>query len=464
MKKFLKSKIFLAIVSITLISGLLLGGTYAWFVISENADVIGGAAVINSATFGLDVTGYAGIGAEKISLFADVASATPTDIRNWRNTLDDTDIIGTVNIEDVCKFVTPGELPELREYISKLYPSEGVRFMLEDLSALTATFVNNREIVVSVDLTGLMAELNNLEEKLENLKDAAGNASSNDIYFEVASASRAVGRVGDVFYFYFDANADALEIAEILEGISVEFGIIGINRDQTHYQDIVTDFTMDNIEIEIIAVQATPQAIFDVFGLTMINFSSMTQSAVEKLFTTGDSHSNGGDFELSNGGLKITSDGSAEVAFIDMTDMVPADISKGFRLELTATFEGGAATLLRTKTDSGVLGAWDDFATYVGVTNTGLLYFEIPSNAPYRWGANVGLGTTLTVVYDVIENDAGFTVITATVYNTAGEYLDSETWTTIVPFNSITPYGLQFENMSSGNEIVVLDELILSAK
>jgi hypothetical protein len=238
MKKFMKSKLFLAIIGVAVISSVIMAGTYSWFVSENTTGTVGGTAVVKAATFDLKADGSAKLVAQKLTVFASDTS------------MQDLNITADEKIVDVA---------ELNDYMSKLYPSEGVRFTLATAAedGWKAVVTGNRDIVLAIDVSSLAKKLDSLAVKNDD----------GTLYFEV-TADEAV-EDGSIYYRLIPANGGTVDIDAILSDFVIDFGIIGVNKSQN---DLIgkelLNFAFDDKEnlVDVQIVQATEAAVTDILG------------------------------------------------------------------------------------------------------------------------------------------------------------------------------------------------------
>lgn len=280
--KLSKGKLFLAITAITLVASMLMAGTYAWFVQTNDGENLAAgntatviAAFINEpdAEFTVNFT------MEGISLYADVVDSTARNADGsvssdiW-NTVLTTGIV-PASIERAYAGVT---VLDTDNNIAKIYPSEGVEFTL-DINGFNGVIFadtdHNREVVVEVDASELFAAL---FVYTDTFKDAAlaANATDSDIIINIAlKDSDGEDYDGDgIFYYYLEADEELTigDIEALLEDFVITFGIVGHAYNQNHYMAVLNNpyFVLDISEVDsigITVVQATEQAVRDVFGI-----------------------------------------------------------------------------------------------------------------------------------------------------------------------------------------------------
>ena len=268
MKKFMKSKIFFSIISIALITGLILTSTYAWLVGQSSGSVIGGGAEITNAFMTLNVTGTDPDAQE-------LGHIHYTNDYTW------------VPCADTCKF--DGGI---------FYPGDAAK------RGFTVDLEHNREVLIKVDFseTGLLEQLDkvvtayNRDRKTGRFGfgyvggDAdklhtAGIYSKLSVYDFVENdwIDDALSIYDQIMVdFITDANVTGYEIlpadrsrpgvyyifAEISanDKLTVDFdvilGIKGTSFVQSYFNDQAIEL---NIAPSVTAVQATPQAVVDVF-------------------------------------------------------------------------------------------------------------------------------------------------------------------------------------------------------
>jgi len=299
MKKLLKSKKFyLALLAVILVSSMILAGTYAWFVKTGDIDINGGdgdTAELTAAYFEVpetSITFDVGLTPKGISLYVDLyPNAERPLVKDVWNEVLGTDLVlveNSIYNDDISYWAYPGGFADFsnpdKAYVDKvpalnyasnsmrILPGEGAEFTV-DFEADSATalldFANNRDIVVEIDLSGVLSSFGVDASDLYDAAEEAG-ATSDDIWINPVSGSVSAG--AGKYYRYVPAG-ELLDIDDIIAAISdtatIEVGIIGHGHQQEHYMTEGLTVYLDDIAdgvASITAVQATEQAVIDVFG------------------------------------------------------------------------------------------------------------------------------------------------------------------------------------------------------
>lgn len=289
-RKLSKGKLFIAIIAITLVASMIMAGTYAWFV--RTADVQGIESLNAAVTAAyIDDVGFeitANIEqANIINIYKDVVDPV---YRNDDGSVPETIWNRWLPLRTDFSVLDSFEVLEPADFVDKvIYPSEGVRFTLEyDLQIVSNWLLNNREVVVGIDLSELFTALNAIEKEL---KDAAGESvvfgNHDDILF---SKPANLAAEDGFFYYYLEAREelDISDIEALLDGIIIDFGIIGHAYNQNHYMNGEFKIALPTTDAKITIVQATEQAVRDVFGIDIDDVNGVNgqikEATLETLF------------------------------------------------------------------------------------------------------------------------------------------------------------------------------------
>jgi len=311
MKKLMKKRLPLAILALLLVTSMILASTYAWFV--KTTDILIGddekpiEASVKAAYFDINgdipVVFNVDLKLEGISLYVDlfteIGGVIDKDV--WNNVLrkDNNAAVALLANPTIEK---PGNNSTVLTLdlanIGKIYPGEGVRFTLDassDSNNLDSLiFNNNRDIVVEVDLGELFKVLANNKHNfadftviIPNPEYDINDVTTDDIWFKIFDNEKEIDNkelenMDGKFYYLLKAG-DQLDITDILKAIDnivIEFGIIGHAYNQNHYMEKEFNLNKSNYELgsdsltpiddfnaTITVVQATDQAVIDVFGL-----------------------------------------------------------------------------------------------------------------------------------------------------------------------------------------------------
>lgn len=283
MKKISKRKLGLAILSVAIVACMMFAGTYAWFVRTADSTISGEATIKAAYISELDSKVFE-IKARDISL-RDNRFATDRRTGAINQYLDSSYNPFDTKVEnfkgDVVSTVVSTSLGNPWIAGKTLYPGEGVQFYVDNYADAKFPVIHDREILVEVDLDDFIADILDFNTTLKGWADALISslgltASSNDIYWNLNDdgTSAASFIIDNKYYFYYPAagmTGNIVDMSDILNKITVDFGIIGLNRNQNHYmtQEIKFDFTsLSNIVVT--AVQANRinpyAAVADVYG------------------------------------------------------------------------------------------------------------------------------------------------------------------------------------------------------
>ena len=246
-KKLLRSKRFLlAVLAIVLVSSSVMTstymtGTYAWFITTGDPDAIDAKAYVRAAN----------ISEIEFSLNAE-AMISPITLYSPDGTF-----TGKPEITPMPPI--PGFNSAEHPYI--FYPGDGIEIAIA-ADDLVFDITHDRNIVVEVDLSGYVDAFDGLVAEFKALSSVSGT----DVHY-VKPAVDGNGK----YYFYVSGEQTSVKdvsdaIKAYIAGLSMEFGIIGGNVPQNGLMGAAIDFDFSAIQVGIKAVQATREAVKDVFG------------------------------------------------------------------------------------------------------------------------------------------------------------------------------------------------------
>lgn len=290
-----KNKLFLAVISVAIILSMVFASTYAWFVATRDSNIVGGKADLEAANIGVTQTSYQ-IGYRPITLYHSI-DKVPTQTTTTGIAID-TVLASTDNIkqEDVQVALFDNDLTQVpagwtyaSPDVGPILPGEGLRFFVKN-DPTPVTITNNRDVVVEVDFNALLSGFGGVNTMLGNWKDAAAAvtptaADDSDIYFQINNTMDTTTAdwaysAGNKYYLYIPANAanKDIDLMKYLEKITLDVGIVGLNRNQNHYMTkaVTLDLSNSDLSVNVTAVQATRQAVIDTFGkVVQMQFSEL---------------------------------------------------------------------------------------------------------------------------------------------------------------------------------------------
>ena len=274
MKKIIKSKILLAVLAVTLVASMALAGTYSWFVkTGELAVETGGTANVRAAYIELTVDDPdSDIDIEVFHPYIALSSGNG----NYMDLLKDTDNLDRTNYG---LLTNADDDIESADGTYLLYPGDAIRvtFGIDDI---VAKIDHDRDVIVGIDASAIedafdaaiTTTINSLIfVAVGDENGPAGNFSravcTDDILQEITLNDGTADYYDDgIYYFYVSAGDDEITLDGI--GFVAELGIIGVNRNQNHYMTKDGALTIDenDLIVNVTVVQATEQAVIDVFG------------------------------------------------------------------------------------------------------------------------------------------------------------------------------------------------------
>jgi len=303
MKKLMKKRLPLAILAIVLVTSMVLASTYAWFVsvndfgVTSDEDVL--TAKAKAAFFSLDI-GEGGLINPSLSIeefhpYWNIgADGGKPDFPGVGITLGAADfdrdpgkLWGDYAKDDLTDMP---DIPQLENGAYIFYPGDALRIEFNVADSLAEDLIGvtyNRDVIVEIDASDLAQAFADAQSSVEDAIADLNAANTNDILNAMELASimdddqieSEFARIGDKFYARLTASGteEFYDFTDELASINfkAEFGIIGLDIDQNHYMDIgpmelnltaaVDDETVP-MSIGITIVQATKQAVIDVFG------------------------------------------------------------------------------------------------------------------------------------------------------------------------------------------------------
>ncbi len=240
MKKSLKSKIILAGLTIGVVAATVAASTYSWFIERNNAAENGATAEITAAWFDLEKE-------------VEEEALVPKEL----NLVNDYYAEDELSLSGISvKNRAPDELTTVEEAYGYtiddklIFPGEGLAYTLPAEAAIQ--LINNREVVVAVDVSSVTDLIDVYEE------------NANVYYYNSLGLIESVvyDEENSVYYFYVPAGDD--EVAKSIIGdITVAYGLI--DTADNEYMNTVEEIANSIDAIGVTAVQATPAAVADVF-------------------------------------------------------------------------------------------------------------------------------------------------------------------------------------------------------
>jgi hypothetical protein len=268
-------------------------GTYSWFVQYNENSIITGQATLKAANIKIENMTL-DLQQQDIYLYSNIGANLDADGK-WipSRVLQNGDI---VTLDPIVPSGTPTTAAD-----KIVYPSEGVRFTFANTNTTFGFNFNHSDgIVVEINFAEMVTGMNAIQTAFRAIAAPnAGGASVEDIYAKfnvdndkLNALGTGIFNVGNKFYFHLtNPNEFSLDdLNAILNAYSFDVGIIGVNANQNHYMNTPLLVRGSDIQssITITAVQATEQAVLDVFGL---NFD-LTNGTLEIPATDGGT---GGD-------------------------------------------------------------------------------------------------------------------------------------------------------------------------
>jgi hypothetical protein len=237
MKKFFKSKVFLAVLAVVLVSSMLMAGTYSWFVISK--DGVGASASVQAAKF--DFTGELDVTVKEISLWSVIKDKEnfeiPSSVIQAFNTL--TNILGNNNV------ILSDDIIAALDFMNKALNDElWVKVPLYE--GINVTFTKNPfTSLPTIGAFDLNAAANNAWATVTSYLEGALNGLGADelehvyIYNEPQVGSRPIPQVDGKYLIYpgdgikFTVNLENLQLLEnnrdVVVGLDLGFALNAID-------------------------------------------------------------------------------------------------------------------------------------------------------------------------------------------------------------------------------------------